>query len=42
VLGTAGCLVLALALPADSVLWGAVVLALGAATYGARRMRARG
>ncbi|MFJ3235272.1 APC family permease [Streptomyces sp. NPDC086787] len=42
VLGTAGCLVLAFSLPATSVLWGAVVIALGAAAYGARRMLARG
>lgn len=37
VLGTAGCLALAVALPAASVLWGAVVLALGAAAYGLRQ-----
>ncbi|MEV6006226.1 APC family permease [Streptomyces sp. NPDC051976] len=36
VLGAAGCLVLAFALPAASVLWGAVVLALGAVAYGLR------
>ncbi|MER6297955.1 APC family permease [Kitasatospora sp. NPDC001539] len=41
VLGAAGCLVLALALPAASVLWGAVVLAVGAAAYGVRRALAR-
>ncbi|MEU9047807.1 MULTISPECIES: APC family permease [unclassified Kitasatospora] len=41
VVGTMGCLVLAFALPASSVLWGAVVIALGAAAYGARRMLAR-
>ncbi|MEU1487148.1 APC family permease [Streptomyces sp. NPDC005752] len=41
VLGTAGCLVLAFALPATSVLWGTVVIALGAAVYGARRMLPR-
>ncbi|MFD7991342.1 APC family permease [Streptomyces mexicanus] len=40
-LGTAGCLVLAFALPGTSVLWGVVVLALGAAAYGVRRMLAR-
>ncbi|MFE4369601.1 APC family permease [Streptomyces sp. NPDC056835] len=37
VLGMAGCLGLAFALPAASVLWGAVVLALGAAAYGLRK-----
>ncbi|RCH64481.1 APC family permease [Streptomyces sp. SDr-06] len=37
VVGLAGCIVLALALPAASVLWGAVVIALGAALYGARK-----
>ncbi|MFD8704890.1 APC family permease [Kitasatospora sp. NPDC059648] len=36
-IGLAGCLVLAFALPAASVLWGVVVLALGAAAYGVRR-----
>jgi APA family basic amino acid/polyamine antiporter len=41
VLGTAGCLVLAFALPAASVLWGALVLALGAAAYGVRRLLTR-
>ncbi|MEU8927250.1 APC family permease [Kitasatospora sp. NPDC048545] len=41
VVGTAGCLALALALPAESVLWGAAVLALGAAAYGVRRTAAR-
>ncbi|MFG3229110.1 APC family permease [Kitasatospora sp. NPDC048194] len=41
VVGAAGCLVLALALPAASVLWGAVVLAVGAAAYGVRRALAR-
>ncbi|MER6566818.1 APC family permease [Streptomyces sp. NPDC001093] len=35
--GLAGCLVLAFTLPATSVAWGAAVLALGAAAYGARR-----
>jgi APA family basic amino acid/polyamine antiporter len=40
-LGTAGCLVLAFALPGTSVLWGVVVLTLGAAAYGVRRMLAR-
>ncbi|WP_031044233.1 APC family permease [Streptomyces sp. NRRL F-5650] len=42
VLGAAGCLVLAFALPGASVLWGSVVLALGAAAYGARRILHRG
>ncbi|MEE1813893.1 APC family permease [Streptomyces sp. SP18ES09] len=41
ILGTAGCLALALALPATSVLWGAAVIALGAAAYGARKVLAR-
>ncbi|MFE1175484.1 APC family permease [Streptomyces sp. NPDC058773] len=41
VLGTIGCLVLAFALPAAAVLWGAMVLALGAAAYGVRRMLTR-
>ncbi|GAA1951091.1 APC family permease [Kitasatospora viridis] len=36
-LGAAGCAALAFALPAASVLWGAAVLAVGAAAYGARR-----
>ncbi|MGW2376525.1 MULTISPECIES: APC family permease [Kitasatospora] len=40
-LGLAGCLVLAFALPGASVLWGALVLAVGAAAYGARRALAR-
>ncbi|MFH9347760.1 APC family permease [Kitasatospora sp. NPDC017646] len=40
-LGLAGCLVLAFALPGTSVLWGAGVLALGAAAYGARQVFAR-
>jgi APA family basic amino acid/polyamine antiporter len=42
VLGAAGCLALAFALPAASVLWGAVVLAVGIGVYGARRFLARG
>jgi APA family basic amino acid/polyamine antiporter len=42
VLGAAGCLLLAFALPAASVLWGAAVIALGAAAYGLRRSLARG
>ncbi|MFI1250431.1 APC family permease [Streptomyces anulatus] len=43
VLGLAGCLVLAFALPVSSVIWGASVLALGAAAYGLRRaVAARG
>ncbi len=37
VLGLAGCLVLAFALPVSSVIRGAAVLALGAAAYGVRR-----
>ncbi|MFB6978333.1 APC family permease [Streptomyces scopuliridis] len=41
-LGLAGCLALAFALPAASVLWGAVVLALGAAAYGLRGAATRG
>ncbi|RKT19068.1 amino acid/polyamine/organocation transporter (APC superfamily) [Streptomyces sp. 1114.5] len=41
IVGTAGCLALAFALPATSVLWGATVLALGAAAYGLRRALAR-
>ncbi|MFJ9213812.1 APC family permease [Streptomyces sp. NPDC102264] len=40
-LGLAGCLVLAFALPTASVVWGAVVLALGAAAYGLRKAVAR-
>ncbi|MFI5531767.1 APC family permease [Kitasatospora sp. NPDC051853] len=41
-LGLAGCLVLAFALPVASVLWGAVVLAAGAAVYGLRRTATTG
>ncbi|MFE9884016.1 APC family permease [Streptomyces scopuliridis] len=41
VLGMAGCLGLAFALPTASVLWGAVVLALGAAAYGLRKAATR-
>ncbi len=41
IVGTAGCLALAFALPADSVLRGATVLALGAAAYGVRQGLAR-
>ncbi|MFD4031187.1 APC family permease [Streptomyces sp. NPDC058637] len=37
-IGLAGCLGLAFALPAASVIWGTVVLVVGAAAYGARRM----
>ncbi|MFE4530268.1 APC family permease [Streptomyces anulatus] len=37
VLGLAGCLVLAFALPVSSVIWGTSVLALGAAVYALRR-----
>ncbi|MFE7531676.1 APC family permease [Kitasatospora sp. NPDC057542] len=40
-LGTAGCLVLAFSLPTASVLWGAAVLALGAAAYFARKVLTR-
>jgi len=40
VLGLAGCLTLAFALPVSSVLSGSVVLAVGAAAYGLRRMAA--
>ncbi|WP_433425522.1 APC family permease [Microtetraspora malaysiensis] len=39
VLGLAGCLILAFALPLSSVVAGAVVLAVGAAAYGLRRRR---
>ncbi|MCT9138451.1 APC family permease [Streptomyces violarus] len=35
--GLAGCLLLAFTLPADSVAWGALVLAVGIAAYGIRR-----
>ncbi|MCX4903970.1 APC family permease [Streptomyces sp. NBC_00878] len=35
--GLAGCLVLAFTLPADSVAWGTMVLAVGIAAYGIRR-----
>ncbi|MET9550082.1 APC family permease [Streptomyces sp. NPDC006627] len=35
--GLVGCLVLAFALPASSVIWGAAVLAVGVAAYGVRR-----
>ncbi|MEU9040985.1 MULTISPECIES: APC family permease [unclassified Kitasatospora] len=41
IVGAAGCLTLALALPAASVLWGAAVLTLGAAAYGVRKAAAR-
>ncbi|MFI1306426.1 APC family permease [Streptomyces sioyaensis] len=41
VVGTAGCLALAFALPPASVLWGAVVLAVGAAAYGVRKTAGR-
>ncbi|GHF53925.1 putative transporter [Kitasatospora xanthocidica] len=41
IVGTAGCLLLAFALPASAVLSGAAVLALGAAAYGLRRATAR-
>ena len=34
--GAAGCLVLAFSLPLPSVLWGAAVIAIGAAVYGLR------
>ncbi|MFD8285253.1 APC family permease [Streptomyces solisilvae] len=39
-LGLVGCLVLAFALPVSSVVWGAAVLAVGAAAYGVRRATA--
>ncbi|MFD7132893.1 APC family permease [Streptomyces sp. NPDC059894] len=39
--GTAGCLVLAFALPPASVLWGAAVIAAGAAAYGLRKAATR-
>ncbi|MGW3952257.1 APC family permease [Streptomyces sp. NPDC004752] len=38
VVGLAGCLILAFALPLDSMISGAAVLAVGAAAYGIRRM----
>ena len=41
ILGAAGCLVLAFALPPTSVLWGAAVIALGAAAYGIRKTTGR-
>ncbi|MGY0059447.1 APC family permease [Streptomyces sp. LZ34] len=41
IVGAVGCLVLAFALPPASVLWGAVVIALGAAAYGLRKALAR-
>ncbi|MFB6852860.1 APC family permease [Streptomyces sp. NPDC056341] len=41
VLGLAGCLVLAFALPPSSAITGAAVLAVGAAAYGIRRAHAR-
>ncbi|MFB7415885.1 APC family permease [Streptomyces sp. NPDC056121] len=41
VLGLAGCLVLAFALPPSSAITGAAVLAVGAAAYGIRRVHAR-
>ncbi|WP_327111126.1 APC family permease [Streptomyces sp. NBC_01341] len=41
VTGTAGCLVLACALPPASVLWGAAVMAFGAAAYGLRKAATR-
>jgi APA family basic amino acid/polyamine antiporter len=41
ILGAAGCLVLAFALPAASVAWGAAVIALGAAAYGLRKTLTR-
>jgi basic amino acid/polyamine antiporter, APA family len=37
IVGAAGCLVLAFSLPLASVLWGAAVIAAGAAVYGLRR-----
>ncbi|WP_127359346.1 APC family permease [Actinacidiphila soli] len=41
VVGTAGCLALAFALPLASVLWGAAVIVAGAAAYGLRRTLTR-
>ncbi|MCX4967387.1 APC family permease [Streptomyces sp. NBC_00654] len=41
-LGLSGCLILAFTLPVTSVIWGAAVLVLGAAAYGARRIVAAG
>ncbi|MFF1867712.1 APC family permease [Kitasatospora herbaricolor] len=41
VVGAAGCLVLAFALPVTSVLWGAAVISVGAAAYGLRRTTTR-
>jgi basic amino acid/polyamine antiporter, APA family len=41
VLGMAGCVVLAFALPSASVLWGAAVIVLGAAGYGLRAALSR-
>ncbi|MCC2274378.1 APC family permease [Streptomyces sp. ET3-23] len=40
VAGLVGCLVLAFALPVSSVIWGAVVLAVGVAAYGVRAVLA--
>jgi APA family basic amino acid/polyamine antiporter len=37
IVGTAGCLILAFALPLGSVVWGSAVIALGAAVYALRR-----
>jgi len=37
IVGAAGCLVLAFSLPLASVLWGAAVIAIGAAAYGLRK-----
>ncbi|MFI9075316.1 APC family permease [Streptomyces sioyaensis] len=41
IVGTAGCLALAFALPLASVLWGATVFAIGAAAYGVRKTAGR-
>ncbi|MFE7042744.1 APC family permease [Streptomyces atratus] len=41
IVGTAGCLALAFALPLASVLWGAAVIAAGAAAYGLRKALTR-
>ncbi|MFI9257752.1 APC family permease [Streptomyces sioyaensis] len=41
IVGTAGCLALAFALPLASVLWGAAVFAVGAAAYGVRKTAGR-
>jgi APA family basic amino acid/polyamine antiporter len=42
ILGLAGCMVLAFALPLPSVATGVAVVGLGAAVYGVRRLSNRG